>query len=160
MKRLISVYLLILLSGCSVKYHEKAFFKKGGKFECKPRIISRVDTLITESGDTVFNTVYETVYEPKVEYRTKWQVRFDNKRFNDSLDFVKSMYRDSLKSALKSQKSSDKKDVRLGKFKEKTNRTQIRKENKNKWWYWLIIGMPIGVLLYKIIRALIKRIRI
>lgn len=158
MKKLISIYLLILLSGCSAKHHEKAFFRKGGKFECEPRIISRVDTLITASGDTILSTVYRTVYEPKIEYRTKWQIRFDNRRFNDSLDFVKSMYRDSLKSALKSQKSSDKKDVKLGKFKETTSRTQIRKENKNKWWYWLIIGMPIGIIIYKLLGFLIKKI--
>lgn len=157
MKRLISVYLLVLLSGCSVKHYEKKFYQKGGKFECEPRIISRVDTLITASGDTIFNTVYKTVYEPKIEYRTKWQVRFDNKRFKDSLDFIKLMYKDSLKYTFKSQKSADKKEIKKSKYTEHTNRVKTRKENKNDWWYWLILGMPLGVLIYKGLGILLKR---
>lgn len=154
------IVLLALLSSCNARWHEIKFYQKGGKFECEPRIISRIDTLITENGDTVFNTVYKTVYEPKIEYRDKWKVRFDNRRFKDSLNAVKGMYKDSLKYAFKSQKSADKKEIKINRHKERTNRTTTRKENKNRWWYWLIIGMSIGVITYKAFGFLIKRVRV
>ncbi len=149
------IFSLLILSSCNAKWHEKKFYQKGGKFECEPRIISRIDTLVTKEGDTIFNTVYKTIYEPKVEYKTKWQYRFDNKRFKDSLDHVKKMYSDSLKYAFKSKKSQDKKDVKLSKHENKTKRTEIRKESKSWWIFWITSGLVLGF----IINIAFKRIK-
>jgi hypothetical protein len=139
--------IFLVLCSCNAKWHEKQFYQKGGKFECEPRIISRVDTLVTKEGDTIFNTIYNTVYEPKIEYKTKWQVRFDNKRFKDSLSSVKKMYSDSLKYAFKSKKSEDKKVAKISKHDNKTKRTEIRKLSRSWWFIWLVIGLFIGVIL-------------
>lgn len=146
------LFITIVLSSCTAKWYEKGFYRKGGEFKCDPEVVLKKDTLITDSGDTVISEKYVTVYVPRTEYKTKWKTRFDNKRFGDSLDFVRKTYRDSLKYAFKSQKATDKKQVRIFKQKEKTHRSE------NKWWYWLLLGMPLGVMVYKGLRILLKRI--
>jgi hypothetical protein len=148
------IWILLVLCSCNAKWHEKKFYQKGGKFECEPKIISRIDTLITKEGDTVFNTVYKTIYEPKVEYKTKWQYRFDNKRFKDSLDHLKRTYSDSLKYAFKSKKSEDKKVANISKHENKTKRTEIRKESKTWWVFWIITGSVLTLVANQIFKKI------
>lgn len=149
------LWMFLVLCSCNVKWHEKQFYKKGGKFECEPRIISKIDTLITKEGDTIFTTIYNTIYEPKIEYQTKWQVKFDNKRFKDSLDFVKKIYSDSLKHALKSKKSENKKEAKISKHDNKTKRTEIRRESRSWWFIWLTCGFVLCL----VVNLLFKRIK-
>lgn len=144
--------LVLLLIGCkSAEYHKDKFFKKGGMFECIPTIIQKTDTLVLENGDTVFNTRYETVYQPKIEYKTKWQIRFDNKRFKDSLNAVKGMYKDSLKYALKSKNSFNKKEVKIHKS---DNKKEIKKSRNI---YLFILIYLLGLVTIPIIKLVIKK---
>lgn len=126
-----AVFLSAFLAfGCSaIRLHDKAV-KKGYVHSV------HVDTLKVAYVDTFYKDGKpypiikyrdSLVIQTLTEYIPKWRVRFDNKRFADSLAYIRAMYDDSLKNALKTQKiivkHEDKKD------KQQTKRTQS--ENKN-----------------------------
>jgi hypothetical protein len=91
------------------------------------------------------------IFQTQTEYLTRWKVRFDNKRFKDSLDQIRTMYADSLRNALRMQKTAVKKDIKIKRQETKT----IRSENKNgfadsvKWIAVVLVLLIIAYLLFK-----------
>jgi len=119
---LISVHLLF---SCSAEHHLNKAIKKGYRCdEIADTIkITSVDSIPYIVNDSIFwekiiiqkDTIvrYKTSYVPK----TRFEIRFDNKRFNDSLKAVKSMYSDSLKAAIKINKQDNKTVIKTNKKK-------------------------------------------
>ena len=128
MKRIIlilSLLLSIFATSCSVNYHLNKAIKKGYRCdEVADTIrITSIDSIPYVLRDSIYwekvivqkDTIvrYKTSYVPK----TRFEIRFDNKRFNDSLKAVKSMYSDSLKAAIKINKRDNKTIVKTNKKK-------------------------------------------
>lgn len=147
-----------IIYGCSPQYHMKKAIKKGYSLEMirDTVTITHVDSFKVIAKDTVYWIKYEKlkdsiIYRTQIQYIPRWKVRFDHKRFNDSLKFIRNMYADSLRYALRSQKNTIKQDI-------KTQRQQtkvIRSENKNgfadsvKWIAVVLILLIIAYLLFK-----------
>lgn len=152
MKRLaliLSLILSIFVTSCSVNYHVRKAFKKG--YTCDEVAdtirITSIDSIPYVLRDSIFwekvivqkDTIvrYKTSYVPK----TRFEVRFDNKRFNDSLKAVKSMYSDSLKAAIKINK--------------RDNKTVIKKNKKKPNLF--LLGFITGILSVILIRYAINQ---
>ena len=145
-KSIILIFIISLTSTrCSKQYHFEKFIDKGGKIEPKIewKTETKTDTIKGKDGkDSIVVVeklvpypVYETIYEPK------WRVRFDNKRFEDSLNYLKRIYSMELNNALKREKIEAKKEI-------KTTRV------KNRFpWVGLIFG--VGMILIGI--GMLKR---
>lgn len=150
-----AVFLCAFLTfGCSAtRLHDKAV-KKGYVHSV------HVDTLKVAYVDTFYkdgkpypvikyrdSLVIQTI----TEYIPKWRVRFDNKRFADSLATIRAMYEDSLRNALKTQKTAVKYKIKKEKQKTKT----VQSENKNgfadsvKWIVVLVVLLIIAFLLFR-----------
>ena len=115
------VYLIFfLIAGCSVNYHINKAKKKGY------RVDQISDTIRIQSIDsfpviihdsivwTKFITTKDTVIQIQKEYIPKTRIieRFDLKRFNDSLEHIRTIYSDSLRYALKTNKTQLKTDLK------------------------------------------------
>jgi len=115
------VYLIFfLIAGCSVNYHIKKAKKKGY------RVDQVSDTIRIQSVDsfpviihdsivwTKFVTTKDTVIQIQKEYIPKTRIieRFDLKRFKDSLKHIRTIYSDSLRYALKTNKTQLKTDLK------------------------------------------------
>lgn len=148
MKKATIIATILLLSGsCSKQYHLERFIEKGGKIEPKIewKTVTKTDTIKGKDGsdsliyciDSIPYAVYETKYVPK------WQIRFDNKRFEDSLKYIRLIYRDSLKNAVKSQKIKAKTEIKS------------KKIEKELSWYWKLALIFIG---FSVVYLLLKRI--
>ena len=137
-----------MLSSCSMNHHLTKAVKKGYKVETVTKEVRLTDTLTINGKDSIIERLVKVdCPEPVIE--TKWRVRFDNKRFKDSLQTVKQMYSDSLKTSIKTARI----DKAINKQDEKTNRTVVRQENKRSfWWLWLLIGFAINFILKFILR--------
>ena len=144
MKRTIILSTIFLISGsCSKQYHFDKFIDKGGKIEPKIewKTETKTDTIKGVDGkdSIVFLTdsVPYAVYD--IKYIPKWRVRFDNKRFEDSLNYLKRIYSMELKKALKSDKIEAKKEIKI-----------TRAENRFPWvWLLFAVGMiliGLGIL--------------
>jgi hypothetical protein len=144
MKKTVILITVFLISGsCSKQYHFDKFIQKGGQIEPKIewKTETKTDTIKAVDGkdSIVFLTdsVPYAVYD--VKYIPKWRVRFDNKRFEDSLNYLKRIYSMELKNALKSDKIEAKKEIKT-----------TRAENRFPWvWIMFALGMiliGLGIL--------------
>jgi hypothetical protein len=147
-----------IIYGCSAEYHMKKAIKKGYSLEMirDTVTITHLDSFKVIAKDTVYWIKYEKlkdsiIYRTQIHYVPRWKVRFDHKRFNDSLKYIRTMYADSLRYALKSQRNDTKKDIRI-----KGQETKvIRSENKNgfadsvKWIAVVLVLLIIAYLLFK-----------
>ena len=151
------IVLILILCSCSPKFHLDKFYKKGGKIEQVTKTVTLTDTVTINGKDSViFRTVNIDCPEPIIQ--TRWKVRFDNKRFKDSLNSVRTQYKDSLRYALRTHKNEVKNDYKTVKSNDKTKRTVTRQENKRSWWlFWL--GMAVGVIIMLIIKIGIKYLK-
>ena len=145
MKKTVILISISLVSGsCSKQYHFEKFIDKGGKIEPKIewKTETKTDTIKGVDGkdSIVFLTdsVPFAVYD--VKYIPKWRVRFDNKRFNDSLNYLKRIYSMELNNALKRDKIEAKKEIKI-----------TRAENRFPWvWIMFAVGMIlIGLRILK-----------
>jgi hypothetical protein len=59
------------------------------------------------------------IYQLQTEYIPKWRYRFDSRRFADSLEHLRSIYKDSIKNALKSKKIEVREVVKTQRIKSK-----------------------------------------
>jgi hypothetical protein len=112
------LFILLLLTSCSVNYHLNKAIKKGYRCDTISDTIrvTKVDSFLIVKHDTTYwvkvvtskDTIiyYKTSYYPKTRYET----RFEYKRFNDSLRTIRLMYKDSLQSALKTAKNDLKRE--------------------------------------------------
>ena len=128
------IYALVFLTSCSPQYHLKKFHKKGGKIECKGDTTLIEKVVKGKDGKDSISYVPVTEYVPQIEYKTRWQVRFDNKRFNDSLRYVRLMYKDSVKTVVRTEKIKGKTEVKV-------------QRSKSRWILWLIVGFVLAHLL-------------
>lgn len=126
----ISGYILIfLLASCSVNYHLNKAIKKGYRCEeiadtIKIKSVDSFPVIIKDSIVwTKFITTKDTIIQVKKQYvpKTRYIERFDLKRFNDSLKHIRRIYSDSLRYALKTNKTYLKTDLKQQKV--KTNKT-------------------------------------
>lgn len=152
MKKIYLVIFLFSLVGCrTAQWHLDKAVDKGATFPENTVEITVHDTLRIDGKDSIVvrNVVVPC---PDIEVpKTRWEVRFDNKRFGDSLKYMRKMYNDSLDHEVKVLKlnnsllSDSLKEARkIKKYEEKTERTTVRKENKRSWLFWL--GLVVGVV--------------
>lgn len=138
---IISVHLLF---SCSLNYHLNKAIKKGYRCEVGSDTIriSSVDSFPVIVHDSIVwekvLTQKDTVILHKTSYvpKTRFEIRFDNKRFNDSLKYIRKVYSDSLKAEIKMHNDSLKADVKI----EKQDTRQSKKPNL----WLLLIGFVMG----------------
>ena len=119
MKILSAYSLIFILMSCSANWHLNKAIKKGYKVPVYDTIqITKLDSFPVIIRDSIFwekfITTKDTVIQIQKEYIPKTRIiqRFDLKRFNDSLEHIRSVYSDSLKYALKSKKTTLKTDLK------------------------------------------------
>ena len=112
------LFLILLLASCSVQNLIRRAEKKGYRCDTITDTIRvvKVDSFLVVKHDTTYwekiitskDTIirYRTSYIPK----TRYEIRYDYKRFNDSLRTIRQMYKDSLRSALKTAKNDLKRE--------------------------------------------------
>lgn len=115
----LSLILAIIVTSCSANWHLNKAIKKGYKVPVYDTIqITKLDSFPVIIKDSIvwekFITTKDTVIQIQKEYIPKTRIiqRFDLKRFNDSLEHIRSVYSDSLKYALKSKKTMLKTDLK------------------------------------------------
>jgi len=141
----------VVLHSChNAKYHLDKFYDKGGVITCDTTYVNTTDTLYVKGVDGKDSLVYivknTPAICPKATIETRWMVRFDNKRFNDSLKIVSNMYSDSLKSAIKNNKIDA-----------KTNRVQIKEENRSYPWWMVFLSVMGAIFICIILTKLLLR---
>jgi hypothetical protein len=115
--------------------------------------VSTVDTMWIE-GKPYPVTIYKDSLVPRLEikYVPKWKVRFDNKRFNDSLKYIRKVYNDSLKAAIKMHDDSLDAAIKINK---QDNKTVIKTRKRGPNLFFL--GLAIGIILTLITRYAINQ---
>lgn len=156
MRLLVFATMSVLLVSCkSAQWHFNKALDKGLVIEPETVEVTVTDTLTINGKDSIIERTVE-VPCPEVEApKTRWEVRFDNRRFRDSMRFMRKFYSDSLTHELKKIKDNNdllsdslKEARKIKKFEERTERTTVRQENKRSlWWLWMLIGaaLTIGV---------------
>ena len=147
MERIKYILLTLILSSCSSIYHYNKFIDKGGKIENVPKVVTLTDTVTINGKDSI---IYRKVNIecPGPIIKTRWKTRFDNKRFKDSLNSVRTQYKDSLRYALRTHKNELKNDYKVVKSNDKTKRVETRQENKRSlWWLFFILGAVTVVII-------------
>ena len=141
------IVIILLLCSCSATHHLNKFYKKGGKIENTTKTVTITDTLTVNGKDSIiFKTVKVECPEPIT--KTRWKVRFDNRRFKDSLNSVRTQYKDSLRYALRNAKNTLKNEYKVIKSNDKTKRVEARQENKRSlWWLFFILGAVTMLLI-------------
>lgn len=143
-----------MVHGCSAEYHVKKAIKKGYEINVKidtVKIPYLVNVKIKGKDTTLIQYRDSLIIQTQTEYLTRWKVRFDYKRFSDSLDQIRAMYADSLRNALRMQKTAVKRDIKIKRQETKT----IQSENKNgfadsvKWIAVVLVLLIIAYLLFK-----------
>jgi len=136
-----------IMSSCSPTFHLNKFYKKGGEIEQVENTVTIHDTIKGKDGkdSVIYRTVNVECPEPII--KTRWKTRFDNKRFKDSLNSVRTQYKDSLRYALRTHKNELKNDYKVIKSNDKTKRVETRQENKRSlWWLFFILGAVTMVI--------------
>lgn len=137
-KSIILSTLFLTLGSCSKQYHFEKFIDKGGKIEPKIewKTETKTDTIKGVDGQDSIVYLYDSipfaVYD--IQYVPKWRVRFDNKRFEDSLNYLKRIYSMELVNALKREKIEAKKEIKTTRVKNRFPRV------------WLIFGVGMTLL--------------
>lgn len=151
------ILLILILCSCSATQHLNKFYKKGGKIEQVPKVVTLTDTVTINGKDSIiYHKVNIECPEPII--KTRWKVRFNNKRFLDSLKVMRIQYKDSLRYALRTLRIELKNDYKTIKSNDKTKRTTTRQENKRSWWlFWL--GLAVGIIIMLIIKILIRYLK-
>jgi hypothetical protein len=115
---LLRIMFVLCLTSCSVNYHLNKAIKKGYRCDTISDTIriNKVDSFLVWKHDTTYwvktITSKDTIIHYKTSYipKTRFETRFDYKRFNDSLHTIRLMYKDSLRSALKTAKNDLKRE--------------------------------------------------
>lgn len=120
----------------------------GFLFSCRPvketvteyQTITIHDTIKGPAGENIIVTRDSIIEVQKETIKTRWKTRFETKRFNDSLKHVRSIYTDSLRYALRSQKI-------VVKYKYKEVKQEVKKEKKKSKRLILIPFVLLLILL-------------
>jgi len=155
---LIIILLHLLLSCGAERLHQKAV-KRGyvHTIHVDTFKVSTVDTMWIE-GKPYPVITYKDSIVPRIEekYVPKWRYRFDNKRFADSLDHIREMYDDSLRNALKMQKTKSDEKIKVNKQDNKTV-IKTKKKGPNLFLFGFITGIfSVIIIRYAVNQALKK----
>jgi len=153
----LSLILAIIVTGCSANYHLNKAIKKGYRVDgfADTIRIQTIDSFPKIVHDSIvwekFITTKDTVIHIQKEYipKTRLIQRFDLKRFNDSLDYMRRIYSDSLRYALKTNKTQLKTDLKQQKVKQDKTFTDTMKFVAVSLFFLFLI-----ILLFKISRYL------
>ena len=107
------------------------------------------DSLQIEANNQKREIKYEYKYLRDSIYLDKVIYKFDTKRFNDSLNTIKKMYKDSMKASVpiaKAQEKTNRTDIRKTEKTERSVHRQDEKTKRSKWWVWLVVGFCGGVV--------------
>ena len=112
------LFLILLLASCSVQNLIRRAEKKGYRCDTITDTIRvvKVDSFLVIKNDTTYwekiITTKDTIIRYKTSYipKTRYEIRYNYKRFNDSLRTIRQMYKDSLRSALKTAKNDLKRE--------------------------------------------------
>tara|TARA_R110001592_G_scaffold298074_1_gene568642 strand:- start:11689 stop:12156 length:468 start_codon:yes stop_codon:yes gene_type:complete len=145
--------------------HLEKFYDKGGKLEPTEVEVVVNDTIPGADGkDSIIERLIEVPCPEPIAPKTKWEVRFDNKRFKDSLKYIRKVYNDSLDHELKALRSSNAflsdsltEARKVSRYKNKTDRTTVRKENKSSWLFWL--GLVVGIIITLALVCVVMRFK-
>ena len=115
---LLRIMFALCLTSCSVNYHLNKAIKKGYRCDTVSDTIriTKVDSFLVWKHDTTYwvkvVTSKDTIIHYKTSYipKTRYEVRFEYKRFNDSLQSIRLMYKDSLRNSLKTAKNDLKRE--------------------------------------------------
>lgn len=154
---ILSLIFAIFATGCSVNYHLNKAIKKGYRAEgfADTIRIQTIDSFPVIIHDSIvwtkFVTTKDTVIQIQKEYipKTRLIQRFDLKRFNDSLDHIRTIYADSLRYALKTNKTQLKTDLKQQKVSKGKTFTDTFKFIAVSLFFLFLI-----ILLFKISRYL------
>jgi hypothetical protein len=151
-----------IIYGCSAEYHMKKAIKKGYSLEMirDTVTITHLDSFKVIAKDTVYWIKYEKlkdsiIYRTQIKYVPRWKYRFDYKRFNDSLKYIRTMYADSLRYALKSQRNDTRHDIKV----KRQTRKVIQSENKNGFadsMTWIAIIVFLLLVAYFLLKWELK----
>lgn len=140
---LLSIILLFGMSGCSAKFHEAKFYKKGGQFSCDIDTLKIIDSIIVD-GATKYIVRDSLVVKTDTKVVTRWQTKFKYKE---------------VKAVEKTKQNDSDNNV-------KHNRIDSRQEVKTikvttnyyPWWKKVILFVSgIGITaIYLFIRGLFK----
>ena len=122
-------------------------------FSCKPikeTVIEYRDVFVhdTIKGKDGRDSIVERIVKVEVEKTntiTRWKERFDNKRFKDSLNYVRGVYNDSLRNAYKTNKVKYK---YITKYKTKV----VKQEGRTDRWRIVALISIIALLVVIIIK--------
>lgn len=162
MKQILFILVLSLSACMSADKHLQKFYKKGGKIEQIERIVTITDTIKGKDGkDSIIYREISLDCPQPIAPTTKWKLRFDNRRFRDSLNAYRKMYKDSLRYGVKQAKIEAKRDVKV---KQSDNKVKIKEyKAKNRKFNWWIIGIlyfviSMGIILwYAIFRRTLNK---
>jgi len=112
------LFLILLLTSCSVQNLIRRAERKGYRCDTITDTIRvvKVDSFLVVKHDTTYwekiITSKDTIIRYRTSYiqKTRYEIRYDYKRFNDSLKVIRLMYKDSLRSALKTAKNDLKRE--------------------------------------------------
>lgn len=147
---ILSLILAIIVTSCGVNYHINKAIKKGYRVESVTDTIriQTIDSFPKLIRDSIFwekfITTKDTVIQIQKEYipKTRFIQRFDLKRFNDSLQHIRTIYADSLRYALKTNKKQLKTDLKHQKVKQdKTFTDTMKFVSVSLFFLFLIILM-------------------
>lgn len=162
MKQILFVLALSLSACMSADKHLQKFYKKGGKIEQVERIVTITDTIKGKDGkdSIVYREISLDCPQP-IAPITKWKLRFDNRRFRDSLNTYRKIYKDSLRYDVKQAKIEAKRDIKQLKLNNKKEIKQQKIEKRRFGWRFLaiaysIISMSI-ILWYAIFRRTLNK---
>lgn len=162
MKQILFILALSLSACMSADKHLQKFYKKGGKIEQVERVVTITDTIKGKDGkDSIIYREISLDCPQPIAPITKWKLRFDNRRFRDSLNAYRKMYKDSLRYGVKQAKIEAKRDIKV---KQSDNKVKIKEakatNRKFNWWIigilYFVISMGI-ILLYAIFRKMVNK---
>lgn len=109
-----------------------------------------IDSLKIEAKNKKIEIVYNDRYFRDSFLLIKYQIKFDYKRFNDSLQVIKSIYRDSLRTSFKIKISDNKKEN----VKERNKDISIKQRifNSISTIFFVLIAFVVGVFVGKLTR--------
>ncbi len=146
MKIFILLASVIIFAGCTQSYYLNKAIKKGYQPAVYDTIkINTIDSFPVIIHDSIvwekFITTKDTIIQVQTQYLTKTRFiqRMDLKRFNDSLQHLRSIYTDSLRNALKTQRKAIKTDLKQQRVKKGKTFTDTIKFTAVSLFFLLII---------------------
>ena len=165
------LFAVLSLASCSTAEKSlQKFYKLGGKIEPVTKTVTIHDTIKGKDGkDSIIERLIFVDCPEPIAPKTRFEIRFDNKRFKDSLKFLKNIYNDSLSFNLKNNKlilNAYSDSLKFERDKHTSDNRNARKSKKSSvfwsflgryWWVFLIIGFLIRQFLPQIWKFILSK---